>query len=153
MLKRMDEGTLLRPDAAAAAASLRYVSDEQPGIRRLRAGKAFHYRDAKGKNISDARTLDRIAHLAIPPAWTDVWISPSDKGHIQATGRDAKGRKQYRYHERWSLLPRRSEILQPRRLCGRASRPCGRRSIRTFAAAACPMRKSSPRSSGCSTTP
>ena len=103
MLKRMDEGALLRPDAAAAAASLRYVSDEQPGIRRLRAGKGFRYRDAKGKNISDAGTLDRIAHLAIPPAWSDVWISPSDKGHIQATGRDIKGRKQFRYHERWSL--------------------------------------------------
>ena len=103
VLKRTDEGTSLRPDAAAVEASLHYVSDEQPGIRRLRAGKGFRYRDANGKNISDTDTLDRIAHLAIPPAWSDVWISPSDKGHIQATGRDIKGRKQFRYHERWSL--------------------------------------------------
>ena len=152
MLKRMDEGALLRPDAAAADASLRYVSDEQPGIRRLRAGKAFHYRDANGKNISDARTLDRIAHLAIPPAWTDVWISPSDKCHIQATGRDAKGRKQFRYQSagRCAATKRSSPASPPLRTHFLLCAPL---SIRTFAAAACPMRRSSPRSSGCSTTP
>ncbi len=104
MLKQTDEGNLSPPDAESLTidGSLRYVSDDQPGIRRRRAGKGFHYRDAKGGRVSDARALDRIARLAIPPAWTDVWISPSDHGHIQATGRDVKGRKQYRYHERWS---------------------------------------------------
>ncbi|MDQ6436697.1 DNA topoisomerase IB [Mesorhizobium sp. LHD-90] len=102
MLKQLG-GNGTEPAAAAKAASLVHVSDEEPGIRRRRAGKGFSYRDAKGKTVSDPKTLDRVRYLAIPPAWTDVWISPADNGHIQATGRDAKGRKQYRYHERWSL--------------------------------------------------
>jgi DNA topoisomerase-1 len=91
------------PESSAREADLVYVSDEEPGIRRRRAGKGFSYRDAKGSRIGRAATLERIKQLAIPPAWTDVWIAPSANGHIQATGRDARGRKQYRYHERWSL--------------------------------------------------
>jgi DNA topoisomerase I len=89
------------PIEAAKAAKLRYVSDEDPGIRRKRSGKGFSYIDADGKTIHDEQTLARIKALAIPPAWTDVWICTSPNGHIQATGRDAKGRKQYRYHARW----------------------------------------------------
>jgi DNA topoisomerase-1 len=82
-------------------ASLRYVSDQDPGIRRKPARGGFSYRDADGAPVRDARTLDRVRKLAIPPAWTEVWISPSPRGHIQATGRDQRGRKQYRYHDRW----------------------------------------------------
>src|SRR5689334_6443827 len=80
---------------------LRYVSDDQPGIRRRRAGAGFVYVNAGGRRIRDAATLDRIRAIAIPPAWRDVWICPSPAGHIQATGRDARGRKQYRYHGAW----------------------------------------------------
>ncbi|HET9922005.1 MAG TPA: DNA topoisomerase IB [Ktedonobacteraceae bacterium] len=89
------------PVEAAKAAGLRYVSDKMPGIRRKRAGKHFSYIGVDGKPIHDETTLKRIRSLAIPPAWTDVWISPKPCGHIQATGRDAKGRKQYRYHPQW----------------------------------------------------
>ena len=89
------------PVSSARAAGLRYVNDEKPGIRRKRAGKGFSYRAPDSALIHDAETLRRIRSLAIPPAWTDVWICPSAHGHIQATGRDAKGRKQYRYHPHW----------------------------------------------------
>jgi DNA topoisomerase-1 len=83
-------------------AGLAYVSDQSPGIRRKPArGHGFNYVGPDGKAIGDERTLDRIRALAIPPAWTDVWICPKANGHIQAIGRDAKGRKQYRYHDRW----------------------------------------------------
>jgi DNA topoisomerase-1 len=89
------------PAAELHAAHLTYVSDLDPGIRRRKAGHGFNYLDAEGKPVVDEPTLDRIRKLAIPPAWTEVWIAPTERGHIQATGRDAKGRKQYRYHERW----------------------------------------------------
>ncbi|MEX0714497.1 MAG: hypothetical protein WD278_19325 [Pirellulales bacterium] len=92
---------LTQPADAAKAASLRYVSDEEPGIRRRRAGKGFIYTSPRGKPLRAAATLARIRSLAIPPAWTDVWICPRPDGHIQATGRDARRRKQYRYHPRW----------------------------------------------------
>jgi DNA topoisomerase-1 len=82
-------------------AHLTYVSDLDPGIRRRKAGHGFDYLDAHGEPVTGEPTLERIRKLAIPPAWTDVWIAPTERGHIQATGRDAKGRKQYRYHERW----------------------------------------------------
>jgi len=75
-----------------------------PGLRRKKSGTAFHYFDDKGHRVSDAKTLGRIKRLAIPPAWADVWISPFDNGHIQATGRDNRGRKQYRYHPDWSAV-------------------------------------------------
>lgn len=81
---------------------LTWCSDEQPGLSRRRSGKGWSYRDAKGRVITDAKMLDRIRALAIPPAWTDVWICPRANGHIQAIGRDVKGRKQYRYHADWS---------------------------------------------------
>ena len=89
------------PLEAAREAGLRYTSDTRPGIRRRRAGKGFAYVDTDGRTIRDKTSLQRIRRLAIPPAWTDVWISPDPRGHIQATGRDARGRKQYRYHARW----------------------------------------------------
>jgi len=91
------------PDPAEVAedAGLRYVSDEQPGYSRKAKGRDFEYFDADGKRIRDETRLLRIRRLAVPPAYTDVWICPSPNGHIQATGRDARGRKQYRYHERW----------------------------------------------------
>ena len=89
---------------AAAAAGLRYVSDARPGITRKRAGRAFSYRDPQGRLIRDRKTLVRLRALAIPPAWTDVWICPDPRGHLQATGRDARGRKQYRYHSEWRAV-------------------------------------------------
>jgi DNA topoisomerase-1 len=89
------------PVAAATAVSLRHSGDEEPGLRRVRRGKSFSYRDADGAVVRDAATLSRIRALAIPPAWTDVWIAADARGHIQATGRDARGRKQYRYHAKW----------------------------------------------------
>ena len=90
--------------AAAAEAGLRYVSDDSPGYGRKANGEHFEYVDTHGKPIRDEERLLRIKRLAIPPAWTDVWICPSPAGHIQATGRDARRRKQYCYHERWREL-------------------------------------------------
>jgi DNA topoisomerase-1 len=87
--------------AAAKSAGLRYVTDRMPGIRRIGSGKTFRYIGATGRLVRDPQTLARIRSLAIPPAWTDVWICPIDVGHLQAIGRDARGRKQYRYHPRW----------------------------------------------------
>lgn len=83
-------------------AGLRYVTDAKPGITRRRVGKAFGYVSAAGDQIRDSATLTRIRSLAIPPAWRDVWICPLANGHLQATGRDQRGRKQYRYHPRWN---------------------------------------------------
>jgi DNA topoisomerase-1 len=89
---------------AARAASLRYVSDDGPGFRRRRSGRGFAYYSADGKVVRDQLILARIRSLVIPPAWTDVWICPIENGHLQATGRDARGRKQYRYHVRWTEI-------------------------------------------------
>ncbi|HEV8097419.1 MAG TPA: hypothetical protein VGP71_16955, partial [Burkholderiales bacterium] len=89
------------PTQSARAAGLRHVVDTQPGIRRHRAGAGFRYLDAQGSAVRDAETLTRIRSLAIPPAWTDVWICREERGHLQASGRDARGRKQHRYHPRW----------------------------------------------------
>src|SRR3981081_3340134 len=94
----------LTPDWAAEAAQdagLVYASDFEPGIRRVRKGKGFIYFDPHGKRVTDRDTLDRISSIAIPPAWKDVWICTRPRGHLQATGRDARGRKQNRYHSRW----------------------------------------------------
>ncbi|HVW66880.1 MAG TPA: hypothetical protein VHA78_04090 [Candidatus Peribacteraceae bacterium] len=91
----------LDPKIAANDAGLRYVSDLTPGIRRKRKGSGFFYVDPNGKRVTDKATLKRIRNLVIPPAWEDVWICASPNGHIQATGRDARGRKQYRYHSKW----------------------------------------------------
>ncbi|KQO65665.1 MULTISPECIES: DNA topoisomerase IB [unclassified Methylobacterium] len=95
---RDEEGTVADPRDAAEEAGLRYVEDTMPGLTRRKSGTGFAYRDARGQPVRDAKTLARIRALAIPPAYTDVWICPRANGHIQATGRDAKGRKQYRYH-------------------------------------------------------
>lgn len=88
----------------SAGHGLIYTSDAQPGIRRRRRGKGFVYCDAKGKPVRQEQKLAHIRALAIPPAYTDVWICSDPQGHLQATGRDAKGRKQYRYHPRWRQL-------------------------------------------------
>jgi DNA topoisomerase IB len=85
----------------AVEAGLIYVSDAEPGIRRLRAGKLFRYLTPENRRLADSKELKRIASLAIPPAYEDVWISVKARGHLQATGRDARGRKQYRYHAEW----------------------------------------------------
>jgi DNA topoisomerase-1 len=90
--------------AAARAADLRYVSDEEPGVRRVRSGKGFRYVGPDGQPVRDPDTLRRIRSLALPPAWRDVWICTRPDGHLQATGRDARGRKQYRYHPRWRAV-------------------------------------------------
>src|SRR5262245_1563979 len=87
--------------ASAASARLRYVNDRLPGIRRETGPGGFTYIGTDGKRIRCALELARIAALAVPPAWTDVWICTHPRGHLQATGRDAKGRKQYRYHSDW----------------------------------------------------
>jgi DNA topoisomerase-1 len=100
--------------AAAKAAGLRYVSDDKPGISRQPGPDGFRYLDADGGEISDDATLARIRSLAIPPAWTDVWICKSANGHLQATGRDAKKRKQYRYHPSWREV--RDEVKYERML-------------------------------------
>ena len=89
------------PQAAAAEAGLRYVSDDQPGYTRKVRGKKFAYFDTEGKEIRDEARILRLNRLAIPPAYKEVWICPSPNGHLQATGRDDRGRKQYRYHDRW----------------------------------------------------
>lgn len=98
------ETVAVAPVESARAAGLRYVSDTSPGIRRRRAGKHFSYIGLDGKPIHDRQELRRIRGLAIPPAWTDVWICPNPRGHIQASGRDARGRKQYRYHSAWRKI-------------------------------------------------
>lgn len=118
--------------AAARSAGLRYVSDADPGIRRRGSPKAFRYRFDDGARVTDAATLGRIKRLAIPPAWTDVWICPRDDGHIQATGRDARGRKQYRYHTDWRAV--RDETKYERTLAfGRALPRIRRRIARDLA--------------------
>ena len=94
-----DSGTIVDPQDAAESVGLVYVTDADPGITRRRTGKGFSFRDPEGRTIRDKAVLARARALAIPPAWTDVWICPDPDGHIQATGRDAKGRKQYRYHD------------------------------------------------------
>jgi DNA topoisomerase-1 len=85
----------------AKAAGLRYIDDSIPGISRRRTKSGFRYTDPRGNPIADESELARIRSLAIPPAYENVWISPHAQGHVQATARDAKGRKQYRYHKRW----------------------------------------------------
>lgn len=97
----MATGSIVDPQDAAESAGLVYVNDSEPGIRRRRAGKGFSYRSPDGKTVKDKETLARIRSLAIPPAYTDVWICPDPNGHLQATGRDVRGRKQYRYHPRF----------------------------------------------------
>ena len=100
-------------DEPVAVPGLRHSTDRDPGISRRRSGRGFSYRRPDGKPVRDAETLERIRKLAIPPAWTDIWISTAPNGHLQATGRDARGRKQYRYH---SGYRRRREAAKYERL-------------------------------------
>src|SRR5262245_60854213 len=90
-----------KPDQSAASAGLRYVTDHTPGITRRRAGRGFLYISPPGTIVRDKKEIGRIRALVIPPAWKDVWICANPLGHLQATGRDARGRKQHRYHPRW----------------------------------------------------
>ncbi len=115
------------PVESAKIAGLRYISDDRPGIRRRRVGEEFEYIAPDGQCILDGPELERILSLGIPPAWTDVWICPSPNGHIQATGRDAKGRKQYRYHPRWRAT--RDETKYARMLAFGAALPLIRRRV------------------------
>ena len=100
----MSHVNAMEPSTSAASAGLVYVSDAMPGIRRLRRGRRFVYVTTTGRRLTERAELERIARLAIPPAYEDVWICPDPRGHLQATGRDARGRKQYRYHPQWRLL-------------------------------------------------
>lgn len=99
--KSYNGGNVLQPAQSAAAAGLRYVSDCAPGLSRKASGRSFRYFTASGSRVRDRETLSRIRSLVIPPAWRNVWICAREDGHLQATGRDARGRKQYRYHPRW----------------------------------------------------
>src|SRR6266536_1653962 len=99
--KEVEDSVATESAEAAEEAGLHYVSDDRPGYTRKARNGEFEYLDTQGKPIREEQRLLRIRRLAIPPAWTDVWICPSSTGHIQATGRDARRRKQYRYHERW----------------------------------------------------
>ena len=117
------------PKEAAEEAGLRYVSDDQPGYSRKSKGDDFEYFDMEGKPIRDETRLLRIRRLAVPPAYKDVWICPSSHGHLQATGRDARGRKQYRYHERWREA--RDETKYDRMLVFGAALPKIRRRIKS----------------------
>src|SRR5437762_10775715 len=101
---KVENNVAIESAEAAEEAGLNYVSDDRPGYTRKARNGGFEYLDTQGKRIRDQQRLLRIKRLAIPPAWTDVWICPSPSGHVQATGRDARRRKQYRYHERWREL-------------------------------------------------
>jgi DNA topoisomerase IB len=114
---------------SAREGGLVYVSDEDPGLRRLRSGRGFRYVDADGRPVRDEATLARVRALAIPPAWRDVWICARPSGHLQATGRDARGRKQYRYHPRWRHV--RDEEKFDRIVAFGAALPRLRRRMRT----------------------
>jgi DNA topoisomerase-1 len=116
------------PVESAKAAGLVYVSDESPGITRRKRGKGFIYLDADGKNIRDQEILLRVHSLVIPPAWTDVWICSSARGHLQAVGRDARGRKQYRYHDKFREV--RDETKYSRMLAFVRALPKIRRRVR-----------------------
>lgn len=104
MLARNSSAAPLAIVATGSSPPLVYISDESPGIRRRRAGKAFSYFRPDGRRVTDEATLARIRSLAVPPAWTDVWIAPRADAHIQAIGRDQRGRRQYRYHPAWSAI-------------------------------------------------
>lgn len=104
-VKKTDLPPIIKdPQEAAKAAGLRYVHDDSAGIRRLKRSEGFRYVDVDGKPVRDKATIERIKSLAIPPAYRDVWICPLANGHLQATGMDARGRKQYRYHLKWRAV-------------------------------------------------
>jgi DNA topoisomerase I len=115
------DGTRPDPRLSARSAGLRYATDDRPGISRRRRGRGFSYLDTLGVPIRDPETIGRIRALAIPPAWTDVWICSDAAGHLQATGRDGRGRKQHRYHPRWHA--RRDDAKYERLLAFAAALP------------------------------
>ncbi|HEX2825335.1 MAG TPA: DNA topoisomerase IB [Burkholderiales bacterium] len=123
-----------------ACDDLRYSSDSEPGIRRKRAGKGYTYVDARGKRVSDEATLARIRRLAIPPAYRDVWICRDERGHVQATGIDARGRKQYRYHPKWRQV-RDAHKFERMNTFGRALPKIHRRVARDLKLAGMPREK------------
>jgi DNA topoisomerase I len=130
----------LPPQRSAQAAGLRYVHDRAPGLRRRCSGRQFRYVDEDGAPVRDAAVLKRIRALAIPPAWQDVWICTRDDGHLQATGRDARGRKQYRYHRRWREV--RDETKYGRLIAFARALPAIRRQVaRDLARAGLPREK------------
>src|SRR5262245_10956175 len=125
---------------SARSAGLVYVSDRAPGIRRRRRGRRFEYVDHRGHVIRRRGELDRITRLAIPPAWKDVWICRNPRGHLQACGRDARGRKQYRYHAGWRTV--RDEVKYDQMLAFATALPGLRRQIaRDLSASGLPRRK------------
>jgi DNA topoisomerase I len=125
---------------SARSAGLVYVTDRAPGIQRQRLGRGFRYIDQHGRVIRRRSDLDRIARLAIPPAWKNVWICPNPKGHLQACGRDARGRKQYRYHADWRQV--RDESKYGQMLAFAMALPAVRRQIaKDLAASGMPRRK------------
>ena len=103
------------PAVTAKAAGLRYAPFRGKGFFRKRRGKGFTYVDENGDVVRDAETLERIKALVLPPAWTEVWISPYSHGHLQAMGTDARGRKQYRYHSQWNKIRNQSKFFRLRR--------------------------------------
>ena len=141
------EPTLLQ---TVRKAHLHYAMDDRPGIQRKRSGKHFRYVDTQGRTIRDPDEIARLRRLAIPPAWRDVWICPDPNGHMQATGRDARGRKQYRYHPRWREV--RDETKYDRMIAfglRAAAHPRAHRQ-RPARGRACRARRCSPRWCGCS---
>jgi DNA topoisomerase-1 len=125
---------------SARSAGLVYVTDRAPGIQRRRRGRGFRYIDQRGHVIRRKNELDRIARLAIPPAWKDVWICPNPKGHLQACGRDARGRKQYRYHASWRQV--RDESKYDQMLAFAIALPALRRQMaKDLSASGLPRRK------------
>ncbi|MGZ5304033.1 MAG: hypothetical protein ACXWDO_07985 [Bacteroidia bacterium] len=99
---QINSATTLEARETAKNSGLRYISDAKPGIKRVKKGNSFSYYSPEGKLIKDEETLNRIHSLVLPPAWENVWISPHENSHLQATGTDVKGRKQYKYHTHWS---------------------------------------------------
>jgi DNA topoisomerase-1 len=112
MPRRLNFSATLEPAELAKLARLRYVCDADSGFTRRRNGKGFVYFDARGKPVRDARKVKRIESLVIPPAWKEVWICGFSNGHLQATGRDARQRKQYLYHERWQQISNLAKFLR-----------------------------------------
>lgn len=108
--QKMATDLIDHPEHAAQSAGLHYVCDRTPGFTRKRWGRGFSYLDQNCDRIQDAETLERLKLLNIPPAWEDVWICPNPDGHLQATGRDERGRKQYRYHDDWQKLRSRAKF-------------------------------------------
>jgi DNA topoisomerase-1 len=136
------KATIELPGSAQAArsAGLVYVTDRMAGIQRIRHGRGFRYVDPRGRPLTKRADLDRIARLAIPPAWTDVWICPHPRGHLQACGRDARRRKQYRYHADWRQV--RDEAKYDQMLIFATALPAMRRQIaRDLSAPGLPRRK------------